>query len=156
MKNAIKFLFPLLLAFVTSVTFATPRQLNSFTELLDALSGGESVRVVIHYGDCTLMLDGEEVEAPDAIGGMEIGNFEYFAPGFAGMEQGWLSFSSTSLVQMKDTVYNYVKFRVYDDGRVHIVARYLKPRNYKIVMNETFLTTINNGANDGAIRFFLP
>ena len=155
MRFAAKFLLFTLFALVSSTALAGPRQLYSFTELLDALSSGESVRVVIHYGDCTLMLDGEEIPAPEAIGGMEIGNFEYFAPGFAGMEKGWLSFSSTSLIQMRKTVYNYVKFRVYDDGYVQIKARYLKARNYKTVMDETFLTVINDGANDGAIRFFV-
>lgn len=133
-------------------------QLKGFDKLFESLKNGNSVQAVFHYKDCKLMRENKEVEkVPDAIGGMDINSFEYFAPGVVRNKNGYISFSKTVLINHPTYkfVYNYVKVRIYDDNRVEILAQYLSTKKYKIKMNETFYTVINDGLNKGGAFFFL-
>ncbi len=129
-------------------------QLRSFGELMDALKAGFPVRVVAHYGKCKLICDGKETPAPDAIGGMDVGTFEYFAPMAVGNPNAFVVFSTASLIHHKGYIYNYGKFKVYEDGRVEITAQYAKPVTFRVIMDELFTGVINDGHNDGAIYFY--
>ena len=45
-----------------------------------SLKSGKQVRMVVYYNKCKLISDNEEKEkVPDAIGGMNLGVYEYFA-----------------------------------------------------------------------------
>ena len=134
---------------------AETKQLEDFDQLMERLFQGEQVRVVIHYGDCKLMIDGQEVASPEATGGMEIDSFEYFAPGAVGNELAYFVFSKTKLINLGRYVYNYAKLRVFADGKVEITAQYVDPQTYEITLDETFLSEINNDDNKGAVFFFL-
>ena len=142
------FLIPLTLA-VSAVDAAEP--LDDYTELRDALFTGGEVRVVADYAACEMILDGEPVgPGPEAVGGLTIGAFEYFAPGVVGNELGYLSFSHSQLIAHRDYVLNYVRFRVYEDGGVEITARYLDPQSYEVLMDEGFITELGE-----AVAFYL-
>ena len=83
---------------ITSLVAGTV-QLKNFEELFEALTTGEQVRVVAHYGKCQLISDNEiQDRVPDAIGGMDIGTFEYFAPMSIGNTEAFVVFSHTSLI----------------------------------------------------------
>ncbi len=140
---------------VVLVSAASSEMLASFDELMDSLKKGNEVRMVVDYGKCDLYVDGEKVEkSPEAVGGMPIDVFEYFAPGLFGNEQGFLAFSHNSFINIRERYrYNYVKVKVYDDGVVEINARYLVPGSNETVMNETFKTVISDGKK-GAASFF--
>jgi hypothetical protein len=142
-----------ILLFISLV--AETKQLNDFEDLMDSLLQGEQVRVVIYYGECKLMIDGQEVDAPEAIGGMEIDTFEYFAPGSVGNEIAYVVFSKSKLINLGGYLYNYAKLRVYADGKVEITAQYADPQTYEISMDETFISEINNKKNKGAVYFYL-
>ncbi len=59
--------------------------LTTTAEILAALTAGREVRAVFHYKNMTLVDDkGQTVAAPDAIGGMRLDTFEYFARGSIG------------------------------------------------------------------------
>ncbi|MCX6137866.1 MAG: hypothetical protein NTV54_10265 [Ignavibacteriales bacterium] len=133
-----------------------PKQLKNFDELMASLKSGHSVRTVIYYAKCTLIADSQEVKAPDAIGGMELRTYEYFAPGVVRNPKGYLTTSETVLISHPRYGYvqNYVKMKIFDDDRAEIVARYLKPGTLEIVMDEMFKGTINNGKDDGGIFLF--
>lgn len=143
------------LLFITTI-FPQKSQLNSFNELLSELRKGSEVRVIVEYIKCKLFIDSAEVNSVDAIGGMNISTFEYFAKGSIRNEKAFLSFSETVLISHKryGYVYNYVKFRVYEDNQVEIVARYLKPNDYEVVMDEIFYCSINNSENEGGVYFY--
>ncbi len=128
--------------------------LRSFDEVKEALIQGYPVRVVAHYGKCRLVLDGKETKAPDAIGGMPVTTFEYFAANSVRNPQAFLAFSAASLINHKGYIYNYGKFKIFADNRVEITAQYAKPVTFRVIMDETFHTVINNGTNDGAVYFF--
>ena len=151
----LSFLFTLALCFNV---FAGDRQLTSFDAVLKSLDSGHLVRVVVQYKDCQLISDNKIQEhVPDAVGGMTIDTFEYFAPGSVRNEQGFISASKTILIQhpTRGMVHNYAKVRIYADGKVQIVARYLKPGTLEVVMDESFYTTIADGKGNGAAAFYL-
>ena len=142
--------------FFYSLSFAQTTQLNNFGDLMDALNTGKSVRAVIHYGKCELIIDSVAVEAPDAIGGMEFQTFEYFAKMSIRNEKAYVTTSETVLIghPYYGYVYNYAKLRIYEDNFVEIIARYLDPKSYEVKMDETFTTIINDGNNEGAIYLY--
>lgn len=130
---------------------------NSFTDLLEALISGKEVRVIIDYAKCELIIDGEKIDSPEAIGGMDIKTFEYFAPMSVKNEKAFISTSENVLISHPGYgyVFNHVKLRFYDDNSVEITARYLHPVSYEIKMDETFSSFINSGENNGAVDLFV-
>ena len=156
-----KLFLPLFLLTITSTAFSQT-QLKSFEELMTALKAGKNVKAVIHYAKCKLFSDGvEEPESPNAIGGMKFDTCEYFDTSvFKGKRPSFVSTSETVLINHRFYGYvnNYVKIRVNIDSSVEITAQYLKNRKfsskYKVVMDETFKGTINDGSNDAGIFLY--
>ena len=152
----------LLLSVLFAATLSAQTQIHNFEEMMTALKAGKSVRAVIYYGKCKLFSDGvEEKESVDAIGGLKFDTYEYFDTSvFKGKVPSFVTTSQTVLINQSHYgyVYNYVKIKVRIDNSVEITARYLKPRKFsskfKIVMDETFKGTINDGTNDGGVLFF--
>jgi hypothetical protein len=149
----------LLLLSMFSTLYAQPKQLKSFEELLNAVKAGGEVKLVFYYAKCELIADNEKQEkVPDAIGGMSLDVFEYFAPNSVRNKEAFLVASESKLIQNPkgdDYVYNYVKVRLNSDGKVKITARYLNPDNFKVQMDENFFGTINDGGNDGGIFLYV-
>lgn len=145
--------------FLISVTiFASSqeRQILSFGELYKELLSGGSVNVVVKYKDCRLVSDSVEYDSPDAIGGMELTPFEYFAKGVIGNDKAFISSSKTVLIYLKKYgyVYNYVKMKFIEDDTVEITARYLTTDQYEIKMDEVFYCTINKASDSGGVYLF--
>ena len=137
---------------------APPRQLKDFSQILAALKAGAPVRAVFHYKDMTLFINDKlEKTIPDAVGGMDVGAFEYFAPGSIGNKEGFVTFSHSQLIKhpRHGTVFNYVKVSVFETSKVRIVAQYLAPGTYAVKMDETFDAEVNNGANQAGAYFYL-
>ncbi|MBN1948361.1 MAG: hypothetical protein JW784_01325 [Candidatus Cloacimonetes bacterium] len=140
---------------LSALVAAEAIQLLDFGELVSALTLGEEVRVVAHYGECQL-ISGNDIKerAPDAVGGMVIDVFEYFAPQSIGNQEAFLVFSHSSLINYGGFIYNYVKFKVSEDNQVKITAQYANARDFNLEMDENFFSEINNGQNQGAIYFY--
>jgi hypothetical protein len=142
MKN-----FIILLVILTSVSLdAKPKRLESFNEIYNVLKSGEKVRVIIEYAKCKLIADNEETTAPDAVGGMDINNFEYFAPKSIKNDKAFISTSQTVLINHPKYgyVYNYVKLKFDEENKVKITAQYVDPKTYEAKMDENFFTNIND------------
>ena len=142
-----------LLALCAAVLPAETGALTSFQELYQALIRGEAVRAVFHYKRCRLISENRIIEdVPDAVGGMPLDVFEYFAPGSIGNRTGYIASSQRRLIHHPRHGYvdNYVKINIFSDGRVRITARYLSPKDLSVVMDESFDTTINDGSRGGA------
>lgn len=150
-----KSLFTLLLTAFTLNAFAQ-KQLTSFNEVLDHLKAGKQVNVVIHYGKCLLVSDGDTLKSPAAIGGMPLLPYEYFPAKLFGNPLAFIASSETVLISHRKYKYvnNYVKLKILENDNVEITARYLLPKNLKVVMDETFYGKINDGKNDEAVYFF--
>ncbi len=144
-----------LLALIATTALAGPRQLEDFTALMDALRTGHAVRVVADYGRCDLIADNEPEESPEAVGGMTVDTWEWFAKGAVYNELEFVVFSHASIIEhpRQGMVTNHVKFKVYEDGKVVISARYLKGPEFEETMFEKFFTTIAHG-EEGAAAFF--
>jgi hypothetical protein len=128
-----------------------PEQLKDFGALMEALEAGRTVRAVFYYGKCEL----SGAAGPDAIGGMEVGTYEYFAPGVVGNAKAYLATSENKLIHMQSgKVYNYVKARLEDGGSVTITAQYLDPTTFAVKMDEKFACEIDDGSKTAGVRLF--
>jgi len=153
--------FILLLLLLIPLVFclhAESCEVGSFAELMSLLNTGGEARVVIHYGDCTLISNNEEkTYSPNAIGGMSIDVYEYFPAGIFGNKNAYVVFSSSKLIENpigNGYVYNYVKIKISDDDSVRIIARYLDPITFDEIMDESFYTTIHTKDNDGGVYIY--
>lgn len=133
-------------------------QIKSFSEMMKILKNGEDVRLVIHYGKCQLISENEiQKTSPDAIGGMEIHNFEYFAKQSIGNNQAFMATSTSHLIENplgEGYVYNYVKIKMKEDSSVVITARYLNAGSMEEIMSEKFFSDINDGENDAGVYIY--
>ena len=126
---------------------------------MTALNAGEQVRVVIHYKLCKWapgMV--EQSPVPDAITGMNIDTYEYFAPGAAHNEKAFVVFGNSKLIQNpmgKGFVYNYGKLRINVDNSVIVTAKYIHPKSFRTLMDESFIGKIDDGSNNEGISLFL-
>jgi hypothetical protein len=146
-----------LAAFTAAI--AQPKSLKNFDELMAAMNAGYNVRVVIHYGKCKLVSDNEvQDKSPDAIGGMTIDTYEYFAPkAIRGNENAFVVFSENKLIQNpkgKGFIYNYAKFRVESSGKVKVTVMYLDPNSQEELMSENFFTQFDDSTKEQAIFFY--
>ncbi len=153
MKKAI---LVMVLVMCTAAVHAETVQLKSFDEVMAALNTGEHVRAVFHYGRCKLMIGDEEHEAPDAVGGMAIETYEYFAPMVVRNKLAYVVTSESKLIYLPHLgyVYNYVKVKIAKDNSVKIIAQYLTPGTLEVKMDETFVTSVNDGTNDVQAAYF--
>lgn len=140
--------------------YAQGKQITDFDTLMKALNGGAQVRVIIEYGKCQLILDNEiQKESPNAISGLNIDTYEYFArKAVRNNDKAFLVFSENKFIQNpkgKGYVYNYGKVRIDEDGEVKITVSYVDPVTLEETMTEKFFTTINNGKNMGALSLYL-
>ena len=124
---------------------------------MTALERGEEVRAVIHYAKCRLVTDSTEEKSPDAIGGMSLQTFEYFAPMTIRNPKAFVTSSETILINhpQRGYVHNYIKIKIFDDNNVEITARYLTPGTLDVVMDETFFGKISDGEDENGISFFV-
>ncbi len=138
--------------------YTQPVKLKNFDDLMTALNGGETVRVIVQYAKCTLISDNEvEPKSPDAVGGMTIDTYEYFAKkAVRNNEKAFVVFSENKFIQYPKGdgfVYNYAKFKIEDDGKVKITVMYIDPITHKELMNENFFTTLSDDSTSG-INFY--
>ncbi|MCF7919510.1 MAG: hypothetical protein K9N06_06330 [Candidatus Cloacimonetes bacterium] len=129
-------------------------RIKNFDKLMKALRAGQEVSIVIEYGNCILISDNEEITPPDAIGGMPVDVWEYFAPMSIGNPKAFVVFSQTKLINYAGFIYNYAKIKISDDNSVEITAQYANSQTFELEMDETFFTEINNGKNTGALFIF--
>jgi len=156
MKNILLVLSILILAHFSAD--AQTRQLYSFEELMQAVKSGTPVRMVFQYARCELISDNEKQDKiPDAIGGMPLDVFEYFAPNAVRNKEAFIVASENRLIENPKGdgyVYNYVKVKIMADNSVKISARYLNPVTLAEQMDENFFGRINDGKNEGGILLY--
>lgn len=147
----------LVLILIAPSAVSQSRQIQSFADLMQVLRGGAEVRTVIDYARCKLIIDTAEVKAPAAIGGMSLGTFEYFAPMVVRNPKAYVTSSQTVLISHPRYGYvlNYVKMKIAENDSVEVTARYLDPRSYQVVMDETFYGAISMGEDGRGIRLFV-
>lgn len=151
----------LIAVFVSALCFSTASaaaQLKTFDEIMAALKTGRKVRAVFYYAKCQLISDNEiKSKSPDAIGGMTIDTFEYFAKNTVKSNpEAFVVASVSSLIANplgKGHVYNYVKLKISENGKIRITARYLDAKTMEENMDESFYTELN--AKDPGAKFYL-
>jgi hypothetical protein len=153
----IRILLTLILLFGGTVVAQT--QIKDFNELMKALKTGKEVKAVFHYNQCQLISDNEiSKDSINAIGGMPVSTWEYFARMAVYNKKAFLVASESRLISNPKAdngfVHNYVKMKVYEDDSVKITAKYINPKTYEETMSENFFGEINNGRNKGGIYLY--
>ncbi|PKQ65454.1 hypothetical protein BZG02_00150 [Labilibaculum filiforme] len=149
----------LLVAFLLmpALLMAKTQKLESFEQLMDALKEGKTVKAVFYYKDCQLISDNEiEDKSVDAVGGMNFETWEFFAKGSIRNLEAFVVSSTSKLIANPlgdGYVYNYVKIKVKENGKVKITANYVDSVSHEETMSENFFTEINKG-EVGAAHFF--
>jgi len=155
----IKVLTLLCIVLTCQLAQAQTDRITTFEELMKSLNTGEQVRVVIHYSLCTWPADKtDQSPPPDAITGMNVDIFEYFAPGTVHNKLAFVVFSNSKLIQNpigKGFVYNYGKVRINADNTVQVTAKYIHPKSFKVVMDEVFIGRLNDGGNGEGIDLYV-
>ncbi len=146
--------------FVLVLPFSSvAQQITSFDDLMATLKNGKKVTAVFQYSKFKLISDNEEQEkVPDAIGGMQLSTWEFFAPNAVKNKEAFVVFSESKLIKNpkgEGMVYNYVKVRVSADQKVKVTAQYLQANSLEVKMDENFFGTINDGKNDGGLTLFV-
>ncbi|PXX99168.1 hypothetical protein DF185_14925 [Marinifilum breve] len=146
------------LMLIPGILMAKTQKLESFEQVMDALKQGKVVHAVFYYKDCQLISDNEiEDESVDAIGGMKIDTWEYFAKGSIRNKEAFVVTSTSKLIanpKGKGYVYNYVKLKIKESGEVKITANYVDSVTHEETMTENFFTEINDGEK-GAAHFYV-
>lgn len=143
----------IVIVLVMAVMALSAKQIKNFDDLMKSLRSGEDAKIVIEYGNCKLISDNEERTAPNAIGGMPIEVWEYFAPMSIGNPQAFVASSQSKLINLHGFVYNYAKVKISEDNSVVITAQYVNPTTFELEMNEKFFTTINDGDSGAAYLY---
>lgn len=154
----LKFIILFCLLFIGSLGKAQTTLIPDFGELMELLNSGEKVRIVIHYALCHWQDTSVKESVPDAVAGMDIDTYEYFAAGAVRNKIEFCVFSNSKLIQNpigKGFVYNYGKVRINADNTVIVTAKYIHPKSFKVLMNETFVGKLNNGKNNEGIHLFV-
>lgn len=140
------------------LTLAQSEELTSFDEIMTTLKDGKQIQAVFYYNDCKLISDNEvEEKSVDAIGGMLVNTWEYFAEGAVRNKEAFVVSSSYQLIANplgEGYVYNYVKLKITAEGKVKITANYVDSITFEEIMTENFFTTVFDGKN-GAAHFFV-
>lgn len=136
---------------------ANPQAILDFKTLMEILRSGGEVRCVIHYGQCQL-ISGNAIKekSPEAVGGMAIGTWEFFAAGAIRNPKAFLVASESTLIRNPigdGYVYNYAKLRLEEDGKASLQAQYLNTTDMSVRMDETFHTRIFDGTT-GAVHLY--
>lgn len=154
-----KLLLILLPACLMASFLTYAQQVTSFDELMDKLKDGKKVSAVFHYSRFKLISDNEEQDkVPDAIGGMDLSTWEYFAPNAVKNKEAFVVFSESKLIKNPKgdgMVYNYVKVKITSDNKVKVTAQYLQANTLEVKMDENFFGLINDGKNDGGLTLFV-
>jgi hypothetical protein len=146
-----------LLFFVAHVAVSQTARIPDFERLMKSLNAGERVRIVIEYQKCAWQDTTKKTVTPNAITGMDIDTYEFFAPGVIHKKMAFVVFANSKLIQNpkgKGFVYNYGKVRINADNTVLITAKYIDPKTFKEQMNEVFVGKLNDGTNKEAINLF--
>lgn len=128
-----------------------PTQITTYADLFAALKAGARVRAIFDYEKCTL----SGSPGPKAIGAMSLDTFEWFDKGVAGNSKPYVAASETKLISFPPGhVYDYVKTRIYDDGKVTIGVQYLDPVTFAVSVDESFSCGISDAGNERGATFY--
>jgi hypothetical protein len=86
---------------------------------------------------------------------MNLDTFEWFGPKVVGNPKAYIGASENHLIGLQaGFVYDYVRARIFEDGKVTIGVQYLDPQTFAISVDETFTCKISDGTTEGGATFF--
>ncbi len=128
-----------------------PAQIATYADILAVLKTGGRVRAVFDYTRCDLA----GKPGPNALGAMSLDTFEWFGPKVVGNPKAYIGASENHLIGLQSGfVYDYVRTRIFEDGKVTIDVKYLDPLTLALSVDETFTCKISDATTEGGATFF--
>jgi len=145
----------LLLAIILPAAAAAPRRIGNFSSLMDALTKGAPVSVVVDYARCRLVEGGDPQFAPAHNGGFDVVSWESRVGGDLGSERVTLLLADTQVVSRGRgrVLLRHVELAVQHDDQVQIAIRHLDPGSYEVVSTWKLATVFDRG-DAGAAAFY--
>lgn len=140
---------------VSQLANATPsRILDNYSDLLNAISQGDSVRAIIFINKCSM--EKYSVDSNDVIAGMNFTNFNKYPVNVGAQQKNTIATSISTLVEHNKlgTVYNYVRLRIFDDNSAEIFSEYLDPTTYKKLGSMTANCSISHGHDQNGVLLY--
>lgn len=155
LKKAKQFFCFLFLIALSQVTLANSTQtLASYSDLLNALSQGNSVRAIMYVNKCSIV--SSTANSKDIIAGMPFTEFNKYAVTIGTQQKNTIATSTNKLIEHSQfgPVYNYVRLRIFEDNSAEIFSEYLDPTTYKQRGSMTANCTLSNGHDQNGILLF--
>jgi hypothetical protein len=145
----------LLLVSALSAGAASPSRIASFSSLMETLTKGTTVHVVVDYARCDLVEAGERRFAPARIGGLTVDSWRSHVDTTPGSESETVILTCQELVAdpRGGMVVLHVELEVRHDDRVMVTLRHLAPDTHDVVSRWRLSTRLDTG-KEGAAAFF--
>lgn len=155
----IKYLIKLFIFFfmvcLNHIAFAnTTKLLSSYTDLVQALAQGDSVRAIMLINKCSITKTA--FDSNEVIAGMNFSTFNKYAIHVGPQQKDGVATSRTILVEASQLgpVYNYVRLRVFEDNTAEILSEYLDPLTYKKLDAKTANCIVSNGHDQNGLLLY--
>lgn len=134
---------------------APARIITNYSDLLNKVSQGDSVRAIMFINKCS-MTKSANINPSDIIAGMNFTNFNKYQVYVATQQKNTIATSINTLVEHSalGAVYNYVRLRIFDDNTAEIYSEYLDPTTYKQLGIMTATCEISNGHDQNGILLY--
>lgn len=149
-------MLPAIYLALSSMVFSQKTLIVDFQSFVKALNSGCGVKLVVEYSKTKNINEETDSRSPDVIGGMEIRAFEYFAKGVINNEMAFVAASETQLIHhpRHGFIYNYAKFKLFENQRAVITVAYLSPDSFEVIMKESYEGNLNSGDDNGAFLLY--
>lgn len=144
--------FSLILAFSQIANANSSRLITSYSDLVNSVSQGDTVRAIMHVDKCSFGKG-----SSDAIAGINFTNFNKY-PILAGNELK--NVVATSIMQVVEhpkygPVYDYVRLRVFENNTAELLSEFIDPVTYKVLDTPKVGTcTISNGHDQNGLMLY--
>ena len=110
----------------------------TFEEIKTLLFDGKHVRLIFDYQRLSHYINEKlQAQAPNAVSGVDIEDFEYFGVNVTGNPIPYIATSSAVLITHAryGVIYNYGKIRIYQDDRIEIGIIYIDKKTSEIKLD---------------------
>lgn len=148
------FIFATLVCFTQFATANSSQLLGSYSDLLHAISQGDSIRAIMYVNKCSMTSTSMKVD--DVIAGMNFSDFNKYPVSVGNIQKNTIATSIYKLVEhpIFGPIYNYVRLRIFEDNSAEIFSEYLDPRTYKQLGSMTANCAVSNGHDQNGIMLY--
>lgn len=149
-----------LMTTLITTSYASPKMLTSYDQLLQAVSQGDNVEAVINFDKCTPKNNSKGTMEDNSSASTRI-NFTIFSH-YKVLDNGQLKYAiATSMTILTEhrtfgPVYAYGRLRVFEDNTAELHNAFYDPKTFELKSATDYICHISNGADQNAVKLFDP